>query len=176
MKIELSKPFLPNGAVDEYDVRQMKKALNRLGYYTPYEKIGITDIPDSAVFEALKNFQRDHGLNTTGTAKPTDKTIAKLNEKIKQEPEGYYIWRTAEDSKVRAAHAQYNRTVRAWSDAPDPGEDFNCRCWAEPISKAKGLIQTVISPVQYRAMWSWVDFVQHYYNGGGRVVIAFCFL
>lgn len=27
MKIELSKPFVPNGAVDEFDVRQMKKAL-----------------------------------------------------------------------------------------------------------------------------------------------------
>ena len=38
MKLELSKPFASNGAVDEFDVRQIKKALNRLGYYQPFEK------------------------------------------------------------------------------------------------------------------------------------------
>ncbi|HQX27620.1 MAG TPA: hypothetical protein PKX38_06750 [Alphaproteobacteria bacterium] len=46
MKIELSKPFTPNSKVDEYDTRQVKKSLNRLGYYQPYEKTGITGIPD----------------------------------------------------------------------------------------------------------------------------------
>jgi len=46
-------------------------------------------------------------------------------------PDGYYIWRTVEDDRVRSNHAAYNRTVRAWSDEPDPGEEFNCRCRAE---------------------------------------------
>ena len=41
MKIELSQPFAANGKVDEFDVKQMKKTLNRLGYYQPYEKVGI---------------------------------------------------------------------------------------------------------------------------------------
>ncbi len=36
---------------------------------------------------------------------------------------------------MRGAHARYNRTLRAWKDAPDPGEDFNCRCWAEHVDK-----------------------------------------
>jgi uncharacterized protein with gpF-like domain len=45
----------------------------------------------------------------------------------------YYIWRTVEDKKVRADHAQYNCTVRVWSDSPDPGEDYNCCCRAEPM-------------------------------------------
>lgn len=134
MKIELSKPFAANSRVDEFDVRQIKKALNRLGYYTPYEKIGITDIPDQAIFDALKNFQRDHGLNPTGSAKPKDDTIEHVNKEIEKEPEGSYIWRTVEDGKVRPAHAQYNRTMRDWNDSPDPGDDFNCRCWAEPLS------------------------------------------
>lgn len=61
MKIELNKPFSANAAADEFDVRQMKKALNRLGYYRPYAKTGITDIADRAVFEALKTFQKDQG-------------------------------------------------------------------------------------------------------------------
>lgn len=62
MEIKLKLPFAANSRVDEFDVRQMKKALNRLGYYRPYEKIGITEIPDSVVFEALRAFQKDHGL------------------------------------------------------------------------------------------------------------------
>jgi peptidoglycan hydrolase-like protein with peptidoglycan-binding domain len=69
MRLELKQPFAANSAVDEFDVRQIKKALNRLGYYQPYEKVGITEVPDSAVFEALKAFQKDHGLLATGTAK-----------------------------------------------------------------------------------------------------------
>lgn len=36
MKIELSQPFAVNSKVDEFDVKQMKKVLNRLGYYQPY--------------------------------------------------------------------------------------------------------------------------------------------
>lgn len=107
--------------------------MNRLGYYQPYEKTGITGIPDTEIFEALKNFQRDQNLTPTGTVKPGDETIKRLNQSNQKEPDGHYIWRTVEDNKVRAAHAQYNRTIRAWNDAPDPGDDFNCRCWAEPV-------------------------------------------
>jgi GH24 family phage-related lysozyme (muramidase) len=136
MEISLLKPFAPDGPVHEFDVRQMKKALNRLGYYTPYEKVGITGVPDTSIFESLKRFQKDHGLPVTGRAQPDDETVNRLNQQNETEPDGYYMWRTAEDDKVRAAHAQYNRTVRAWSDAPDPGDDFNCRCWAELVPNA----------------------------------------
>lgn len=59
MKIELSKPFASSSLVEEYDVVQVKKALNRLGYYFPYEKVGITGIADKEVFETLKKFQKD---------------------------------------------------------------------------------------------------------------------
>ncbi len=134
MTIKLSKSFAANGKVEEYDVRQMKKALNRLGYYQPYEKIGITDIPDRDVFEALKAFQKNHSLRPTGEASPGDETVQALDKESAKTPDGHYIWRTVEDEKVRSEHAQYNRTIRAWSDSPDPGEDYNCRCWAEPIS------------------------------------------
>lgn len=133
MTIQLSKPFARNSAVDEFDVRQLKKVLNRLGYYQPFEKTGVTGIPDAEIFDALKDFQRDYNLPATGTAKPEDETIKRLNQLSQKEPDGSYIWRTVEDGKVRPAHAQYNRKIRAWSDAPDPGDDFNCRCWAEPL-------------------------------------------
>jgi peptidoglycan hydrolase-like protein with peptidoglycan-binding domain len=68
MKIKLNKSFARSGKVDEYDVKQVKKVLNRLGYYQPYEKTGIMGVPDSAVFTALKQFQKDNGLKPTGTA------------------------------------------------------------------------------------------------------------
>lgn len=131
MDIKLSKAFAPNSAADAFDVRQVKGALNRLGYYVPYEKTGITGIPDSAVFGALKSFQKDHGLHPDGIAKPGDETIKALNREATKAPDGYYIWRSCEDDKVRPAHAAHDWETRAWSDSPDPCEDINCRCWAD---------------------------------------------
>lgn len=169
MKIELNKTFKSNSKVDELDVRQIKKALNRLGYYTPYEKTGIIGVPDRAVFDSLKQFQRDQGLAATGMAKPGDETIESLNAQISKEPEGTYIWRSVEDGKVRSSHAAYNRTERAWSDSPDPGEEFNCRCWVEPSQARGSLKQVVISQeTDEQAPWTDLDFVTHFYFGGGQ--------
>ena len=38
-----------------------------------------------------------------------------------------------DDDKVRAGHAALNGTLRQFADSRDPGEDFNCRCWAEHV-------------------------------------------
>ncbi|MDF0604003.1 minor capsid protein [Psychromarinibacter sp. C21-152] len=55
---------------------------------------------------------------------------------IKQErPTTHYIWRTRGDDKVRPSHAANNGQVFAWDDPPEtghPGEDYGCRCTAEP--------------------------------------------
>lgn len=58
MYIKLSQPLAADSPADEFDVKQIKKALNRLGYYIPYEKTGITGVPDAEMFTALKNFMR----------------------------------------------------------------------------------------------------------------------
>ena len=112
-------------------MKQIKGALNRLGYYKPYEKVGMSGIPDAAVFAALKAFQKDQGLQPTSTAKPGDDTVSALNREAAKTPEGYYVWRTKEDDKVRASHAAHNWEVRAWRDSPDPHQEINCRCWAD---------------------------------------------
>ncbi|WP_049782117.1 peptidoglycan-binding protein [Micavibrio aeruginosavorus] len=135
MKISLLKPFASNGKADEFDVRQMKKALNRLGYYHPYDATGITGTADRAVFDALRSFQSDHGLPATGAAKPDDETLTALNAAIENAPDGAYIWRTAGDDRVRDGHAALNGTKRKWSDDPDPGQDFGCRCWADDVEE-----------------------------------------
>jgi SPP1 gp7 family putative phage head morphogenesis protein len=47
----------------------------------------------------------------------------------------HFIWRTQDDEKVRAAHAERDDRVFSWQDwFPDgaPGHGYNCRCVAEP--------------------------------------------
>ena len=47
-----------------------------------------------------------------------------------------YTWRSRDDFRVRAAHAEYDDRIFSWSDPPEsghPGQGWNCRCTAEPI-------------------------------------------
>lgn len=147
MELEIEKELSPNSSVDEIDVLRVKRALNRLGYYSPHEDIGVTGVPDHRLFHALKRFQVNHGLPGTGMAKPGDQTIEALNMSIADAPNGKYVWRTANDDRVRPSHAALNGTVRAWSDSPDPGEDYNCRCWAEAYGDGETLYKDAIEPV-----------------------------
>ncbi len=73
MTMKLLKPFGANTPVDDDDVRKMKHALNRRGYYMPDPKTGMTEVTDKAVFEGLKKFQQDHSLKPTGIANPVMK-------------------------------------------------------------------------------------------------------
>ncbi|HEY1096791.1 MAG TPA: phage minor head protein [Alphaproteobacteria bacterium] len=139
MNLILSQPFTSSTS-HASDVRQIKKILNRLGYYTPFETTGITSIPDQAVFVALKKFQIDHGLLATGEARPGDATVMTLSAKSEKTPFGSYVWRIVNDGRARKTHAQHANTVRNWADSPDPGEDFNCRCWAEKVESKKYII------------------------------------
>lgn len=43
-----------------------------------------------------------------------------------------FIWRTMKDDRVRESHAEREGMIFNINDEL-PGEDFNCRCWAEPI-------------------------------------------
>lgn len=131
--IKLSQPITPNSAAASFDVLQVKKSLNRLGHYVPPKDIGITDIPDAGLFSAIKAFQKLLGLPVTGTINPDDKTLSAINAELQKPQKGYYIWRTVHDEHVRADHAAKDGMIRAWEDSPDPGNDFNCRCWAEPM-------------------------------------------
>ena len=46
-----------------------------------------------------------------------------------------YIWRSRDDEKVRHEHAKHDDQVFDWDSPPEtghPGQDYNCRCFAEP--------------------------------------------
>lgn len=67
--------------------------------------------------------------------------ISKLNGDIAQAQQTdlgiiQYIWRTSLDERVRESHAILEGETFDWDDPPEvghPGEDFQCRCTAEPI-------------------------------------------
>lgn len=67
--------------------------------------------------------------------------ISKLNGQVTQERQknlgvSKYIWRTSLDERVRDSHRELEGTTQSWDDPPSvghPGEDYNCRCTAEPV-------------------------------------------
>lgn len=66
---------------------------------------------------------------------PNPKIKAILNDDLHKNPQDYYIWRTKGDDKVRDRHKERDGKVFNWHIPPEgghPGEDYNCRCWAEP--------------------------------------------
>lgn len=47
-----------------------------------------------------------------------------------------YIWRSQDDNRVRATHAARDDQTFSWDERLPggfPGEDFGCRCFAEPV-------------------------------------------
>ena len=67
--------------------------------------------------------------------------VAKLNGKLtelRQKEAGVeaYIWRAVKDGATRASHLQNDGKRFRWDSPPatgHPGEDYQCRCTAEPI-------------------------------------------
>lgn len=52
-----------------------------------------------------------------------------------EEGNGLYKWRTMKDTRVRGAHAEKDGKIFSVNDGILPGQDFGCRCWAEPIKR-----------------------------------------
>lgn len=89
--------------------------------------------------DALHAYQKKNMVFPGDTALgPGSTTERILNEDFARAGgEGAYVWRTVGDGKVRGEHAARNCRAFLWADPPDgenPGEDYNCRCWAEPLN------------------------------------------
>ncbi len=85
-----------------------------------------------------------------------------------------YIWHTQDDRKVRPAHARNDERIFQWDNPPPtghPGEDFNCRCWAEPLGDDHYARQLLITKVRdNRERWTIFTFARHYRNGKGKEI------
>lgn len=64
------------------DTMQIKDALSILGYYSPDPNIGMTPFPDQALFDAIKECQKDLGMLQTGTIMPNSPFLESINAKI----------------------------------------------------------------------------------------------
>jgi len=68
--------------------------------------------------------------------------VSKLNGQLTKERQedlgvSNYIWRTVGDERVRDTHEDNDGELFSWDSPPGetghPGEDYQCRCWAEPV-------------------------------------------
>ncbi|MGC6511155.1 MAG: phage minor head protein [Parvibaculales bacterium] len=90
----------------------------------------------------------------------------------------HYIWRTRRDSRVRPSHAENDGKVFAWNNPPPtghPGEDYGCRCIAEPykphINEHMEMVMSGISDAA--RIWKdgpLGDFMNHYLFGNGQTI------
>lgn len=93
----------------------------------------------------------------------------------------FYIWRTQTDGRVRDSHAANNGKIFAWNTTVPtghPGEDWGCRCWAEPYygdlstpqDKPEFAKQTLITNINDGPKWSDFDLHMHVLEGNGRAI------
>ncbi|MGC6471407.1 MAG: phage minor head protein [Parvibaculales bacterium] len=90
-------------------------------------------------------------------------------------PTTHYIWRTRRDSRVRPSHAENDGKVFAWNNPPPtghPGEDYGCRCIAEPYyGDIQETLSHILHDIQTTApRWESHDMIWHYYTGDGKAV------
>lgn len=60
---------------------------------------------------------------------------ASLSSVLPKRATRFYVWRSANDDRVRHSHAARHGKIFAWSEPPSgghPGSEPNCRCWPEP--------------------------------------------
>lgn len=75
---KLKSPFGRSYPVDPSDTYGAKRILSDLGYYQEPDH-GLTQYPDSSIFNAIKSFQHDAGLREDGIMKPGGETEMMLN-------------------------------------------------------------------------------------------------
>jgi predicted chitinase len=108
--------------------------------------IDITSIDLTSIRDRLRSSVASR-LNETGVpVNPNDPVINAILARYAEALNGQfqrdallletYIWRSQNDARVRAAHAENDDRVFAWANPPaggHPGHAWNCRCTAEPI-------------------------------------------
>ncbi|MBP5858655.1 peptidoglycan-binding protein [Marivibrio halodurans] len=73
----LKKTLGTSYPADPSDVLNTKRRLQSQGYYDEPE-YGITEYPDTPMFEGIKRFQKDNGLRVDGLMRPKGPTETQL--------------------------------------------------------------------------------------------------
>jgi uncharacterized protein with gpF-like domain len=69
------------------------------------------------------------------------------------------------DHKVRPTHLEKEGKVFRKDQEPLPEDDYNCRCWAEPVTQNITIIDNT-----YGGLKSFEQFIR--YGGGATIVIS----
>lgn len=102
--------------------------------------------------------------------------LHKANVGAEERSTTHYIWRTKLDGRVRSEHAANDGKLFSWNERPvtgHPGEEYNCRCIAEPYVEGAteyathNFSSSLAGPY---GRWGNLDFVKHYFFGNGRPV------
>ena len=109
------------------------------------------DIANNRASKEIKDIVKsiENGSYTQNDINNLQKWLTKRNENLARNETGnlyaqeckdlmiengieHFVWHTMKDDRVRESHAEREGLVFSINDEL-PGEDFNCRCWAEPI-------------------------------------------
>ena len=109
----------------------------------------LEDAGDGTRVEEIAKSIREMGDVTRSRAELIARDqVLKLNAEVTEKRHkaagvAEYVWRSSKDERVRKAHKDLDGTRHAYDDPPvvdyrtgrrgHPGEDFQCRCVAEPI-------------------------------------------
>lgn len=144
---EVKFSVVPDRLLDSIIDDALAAGVARLNGFLPVGvSIDITSVDLTAIRDQLRSSVAGR-LNETGVpVNPNDPVINAILARHAEALNGHfqrdalqletYIWRSQDDARVRAAHADHDDRVFAWANPPaggHPGEAWNCRCTAEPI-------------------------------------------
>lgn len=147
VNLECKFSVVPDRLLDSIIDDALVAAVSRLNQYLPsgvsvdISAVDLTPIRDQLRAEVAAR------LTETGVAvDPNDPVITSIIARCAEILNGFlqaeglhvdrYIWRSSDDSRVRATHAAYDDHIFFWSNPPEdghPAQGWNCRCTAEPI-------------------------------------------
>ena len=147
--VNLERKFsvVPDRLLDSIIDDALVAAVSRLNQYLPSGvSVDISAVDLTPIRDQLRAEVADRLTETGVAVDPNDPVITAIIARYAEilngflQTEGLHvdrcIWRSSADSRVRAAHAEYDDHIFFWSALPEgghPGQDWNCRCTAEPI-------------------------------------------
>lgn len=85
-----------------------------------------------------------------------------------------YLWHSQGDGKVRPSHAANDGQTFSFDNPPptgNPGTDFGCRCWAEPLNANQYSSQLLVTQINDSPQkWSDSDLGKRYLSKIGKEV------
>ena len=144
---EVKFSVVPDRLLDSIIDDALGSGVARLNSFLPEGvSIDITSVDLTTIRDQLRTSVADRLGETGVPVNPNDPVINAVLARYAEMLNGLfqrdalqletYIWRSQDDARVRAAHAGYDDQVFAWSAPPSgghPGQDWNCRCTAEPV-------------------------------------------